>query len=165
MKKYFKEFKEFAVKGNVVDLAVAVIIGAAFGKIVSSLVADIVMPLVGYIAGGLDFTTWKYVLREAVLGPEGQIAKQEVVLRIGIFIQNIFDFLIIATSIFLMVKLINRTKNKLAEEFLAKKEDAEAEEIKKDEKIEEKKEVPAVLSKDQELLVEIRDILKNKQNG
>lgn len=159
MKKYFQEFKEFAVKGNVVDLAVAVIIGAAFGKIVSSLVADIVMPLVGFIAGGLDFTSWKIILRSATIGAEGGILKPEVVLRAGNFIQNIFDFLVIALSVFMMVKIISRVKNKLAREFLEKKE-AEKEE-KEDFK---KTDTPALLTKDQELLVEIRDLLKTKDS-
>ena len=153
MKNYFQEFKEFAVKGNVVDLAVAVIIGGAFGKIVSSLVADVVMPLISFIIRGLDFTSWKIILREAVLGAEGEIVKSAVVLNSGTFIQNIFDFLIIALSVFMMVKIINRVKNKLAQEFIDSKE--------KEEKIEEKKEdTPALLTKDQELLIEIRDLLK-----
>lgn len=158
MKKYFKEFKEFAVKGNVVDLAVAVIIGGAFGKIVSSLVADIVMPLVGFIAGGLDFTIWKFVLRDAVLGEGGEILKPEVILKAGNFIQNIFDFLVIALSVFLMVKFINKVKTKLAEEFLAKKD---LDEKTEDSKEEEKK--PELLSKDQEILLEIRDLLKGEK--
>ncbi|NCN22035.1 large conductance mechanosensitive channel protein MscL [Candidatus Falkowbacteria bacterium] len=158
MKKYFQEFREFAVKGNVVDLAVAVIIGAAFGKIVSSLVSDIVMPLVGFIAGGLDFTVWKIVLRSAIIGPEGEILKPELVLSAGNFIQNIFDFLVIALSVFLMVKFLNRVKNKLAQDFLVKKK-AEKE-VEEDVK---KEESPILLTKDQELLVEIRDLLKNKK--
>lgn len=156
MKKYFQEFKEFAVKGNVVDLAVAVIIGGAFGKIVSSLVADVVMPLIGFVMRGLDFSSWKIILREEVLGAEGEVIKSAVVLNSGIFIQNIFDFLIIALSVFLMVKIINRVKNKLAQEFADKKEKEEQET-----KIEEKQEeVPVLLTKDQELLIEIRDLLK-----
>lgn len=160
MKKYFQEFKEFAVKGNVVDLAVAVIIGAAFGKIVSSLVADIVMPLVGFVAGGLDFTVWKIVLRPAIMGAEGVIMKPEVILSIGKFVQNIFDFLVIALSVFMMVKLLNRVKNRLANEFLAKKEKEKKEEEGKESG---KKEAPVLLTKDQELLVEIRDLLKTKR--
>ena len=175
MKKYFQEFREFAIKGNVVDLAVAVIIGAAFGKIISSLVADIVMPLIGFIAGGLDFTVWKIVLRSAIIGPEGEILKPELVLSAGNFIQNIFDFLVIALSVFLMVKFLNRVKNKLAQEFLVKKEaekelgvnevGIEAGKDVKDLKKEEQKESPALLTKDQELLVEIRDLLKTKNSA
>ena len=86
MKKYLKEFKEFAIKGNVIDLAVAVIIGGAFGKIVSSLVADIVMPLVGLLAGGVDFSSWNIVLRPSVLNEIGEVVKPDVVMNIGLFI-------------------------------------------------------------------------------
>lgn len=146
MKKSFQEFKEFAVKGNVVDLAVAVIIGAAFGKIVSSFVVDIIMPLIGTIAGGLDFTTWKIVLRSAIISSEGGILKPEILLNIGNFIQNIFDFLVISLSVFMMVKFLNRVKNNLAHDPLVKEEEN----------------VPTPLTKDQELLVEIRDSLKTK---
>lgn len=142
MKKYLKEFKEFAIKGNVIDLAVAVIIGGAFGKIVSSLVADIVMPLVGLLAGGVDFSSWNIVLRPSVLNEIGEVVKPDVVMNIGLFIQNIFDFLVIAFAIFVMVKFLGRLKKKL---------------IKEEEK---KEEVPAPLTKDQEILLEIRDLLK-----
>lgn len=147
MKKYLREFKEFAVKGNVIDLAVAVIIGGAFGKIVSSLVADVVMPIIGVLVGGLNFTAWKIILKKAVLGIDGGATTQAITLNIGSFIQNIFDFLIIALAIFFMVKIIGKIKSRLVKE---------EEEAKKEEK-------PKPLSKDQELLVEIRDLLKNKQ--
>ena len=142
--RYWKEFKEFAVKGNVVDLAVAVIIGGAFGKIVSSLVADVVMPIVGVLIGGFNFAALKIVLKKAVLGVDGAVISQAVSINIGNFIQNIFDFLIIALAIFFMIKLMGKIKNRLVrEEEAAKKEEA-----------------PQPLSKDQELLVEIRDLLK-----
>jgi large conductance mechanosensitive channel len=98
------EFKEFAVKGNVVDLAVGVIIGAAFGKIVTSLVTDIVMPPIGLAVGGVDFTALSVILKEA----EGKTPA--VAIRYGNFLQTVFDFLIVAVSIFLMVKAINRLK-------------------------------------------------------
>ncbi len=140
-KKWLKEFREFAVRGNVVDLAVAVIIGGAFGKIISSLVADIVMPLIGALIGGINFTSWKITLRAAVLNNNGEIIKQAVAMNIGTFIQNIFDFLIIALAIFIMVKIIGRLKKQFIKE-------------------EKKEEAPAALSKDQELLTEIRDLLK-----
>ena len=145
-KKWLKEFRDFAVKGNVVDLAVAVVIGAAFGKIVSSLVADIVMPLVGALIGGINFTSWKWTLRDAVLNDGGVIIKQAVTMNIGIFIQNIFDFFVIAWAIFIMVKVIGRLKKQLI----------------KEETEEKKEEAPAPLSKDQELLTEIRDLLKKE---
>ena len=104
---FIKEFKEFAMKGNVMDMAVGVVIGGAFGKIVSSLVDDVIMPLVGKITGGTDFT--KLV---AKLG-EGDDA---AVLNYGTFIQNVVDFLIIAFSIFVVIKLINKVTRKKAEE-------------------------------------------------
>jgi len=142
MKNYFREFKEFAVKGNVIDLAVAVSIGAAFGKIVSSLVADIVMPIVGIILGGINFSSIKWTMKAAVLDSSGAITKAAVTMNIGTFIQNIFDFIIIAFVIFLMVKIITRLKNQLI------KEQADGEVA------------PTPLTKDQELLVEIRDLLQ-----
>ena len=126
-----KEFKKFALKGNVLDLAVAVIIGAAFGKIVTSLVNDIIMPVVSMILGGVSFADLKYVITPA----SGDIA--EVAITYGIFIQSIVDFLIIAFSIFLFVKLISKRK---------KKEEA----------------APPSPSSEEKLLTEIRDLLKTK---
>jgi len=149
MKKYWHEFKAFAVKGNVVDLAVAVIIGGAFGKIVSSLVADIIMPLVGALAGGIDFTNWKIVLRQAIINSSGAIIKPAATMNIGVFIQNIFDFLVIAWSIFIMIKILTRLKKKIASD--------ETENDKREEK------KPTPLTKDQEILMEIRDLLKEKK--
>lgn len=142
MKKYIREFKEFAVKGNVIDLAVAVIIGGAFGKIVSSLVADVIMPLVGFIIGGINFTNLKWILKKAVLDGTGVVLQPAVVMNVGAFLQNIFDFVIIALVIFLMVKIIGRLKKQLI----------------KDEVTGEV--VPTPPTKDQELLTEIRDLLK-----
>ena len=148
MKRYWQEFKAFAIKGNVIDLAVAVIIGGAFGKIVSSLVADIVMPLIGALAGGFDFTSWKLILRTAILNDAGEIIKPAATMNIGAFVQNIFDFLIIAWSIFIMIKVLAKVKKKLAgeEEKLANKEEI----------------IPVAPTKDQEILMEIRDLLKDK---
>jgi large conductance mechanosensitive channel len=100
-----KEFREFAVKGNVVDLAVGIIIGGAFGKIVSSVVADIIMPPIGLLVGGVDFKALKIVLREAA-GPKAP----EVTLNYGQFFQYVFDFLIVAWAVFILVKLINKLK-------------------------------------------------------
>ncbi len=146
MNKYWKEFKSFAIKGNVIDLAVAVIIGGAFGKIVSSLVADVVMPLVGLVAGGVDFTTWKWILKKEILDLDGGLVKAAITMNIGRFFQNIFDFLIISLSIFLMIKMITKIKLRLA----------------KEEKKEEEKKEPPKPSEEQKLLTEIRDILKSK---
>ena len=106
MGKLLKEFKDFAVKGNVMDMAIGVIIGGAFGKIVSSFVSDIIMPLIGLLVGGTDFTQWKWVLSPA----NEALGKAEVALTYGNFIQVVFDFLIIAWCIFLVVKAINKAK-------------------------------------------------------
>ncbi|MDY6215888.1 large-conductance mechanosensitive channel protein MscL [Actinobacillus porcinus] len=101
---FIKEFREFAVRGNVVDMAVGVIIGGAFGKIVSSLVGDIFMPVLGILTGGVDFKDLKIVLAEAVGNTPA------VTLNYGLFIQNVLDFIIIAFAIFMMVKGINKIK-------------------------------------------------------
>ena len=101
---FLKEFREFAVRGNVVDMAVGVIIGGAFGKIVSSLVGDVVMPVLGILTGGVDFKDLKITLAEAV----GETPA--VTLNYGAFVQNVFDFVIIAFSIFMMIKGINKVK-------------------------------------------------------
>ncbi len=99
-----QEFKEFAIKGNAVDMAVGLVIGGAFGKVVSSLVADVIMPPVGVMMGGTDFSNLGIVIQEAVGG------KEEVVLKWGAFVQNLIDFTIIAFSIFMVVKAINSMK-------------------------------------------------------
>ena len=124
------EFKEFAMKGNVVDMAVGIVIGAAFGKIVSSFVADVIMPIIGLLVGGVDFTTMKYVLKEAV----GETAA--VTVNYGVFIQNVFDFVIVAFAIFMVIKGMNNMK-------------------KEEEEVEEEPAGPT----DNELLIEIRDAL------
>ena len=131
-----KEFKEFALRGNVIDLAVGIIIGGAFGKIVTSLVSDLIMPIFGYLTAGINFTSMKYVLSEA-----GVLAEEEVAILYGNFIQNVVDFLIIAFSIFIAIKLINKTR---------KKEEEAAETVEP-------------IASEKELLTEIRDLLKEKQ--
>ena len=142
MKKKMKEFKEFIAKGNVIDMAVGVIIGGAFGKIVTSLVNDILMPLLGLITGGADFSTKKIVLSPAVI-EGGEVIKEEGAILYGAFIQNILDFLLIAICIFFFIKAINKMKDKLAK--------------KEEEKPEEKKPTS------EELLTEIRDLLKEQK--
>ena len=127
-----KEFKEFATKGNVVDLAVGIIIGGAFGKIVSSLVGDVIMPPLGLLIGGVDFRDLAVPLKIAMLGSPG------VMLRYGAFIQTVFDFAIIAFAVFLLIKGINALKRK--------KEEAPA--------------APPKPSAEVLLLTEIRDLLK-----
>ena len=139
MKKTIKEFKEFIAKGNVIDMAVGVIIGGAFGKIVTSLVNDVLMPLLGLATGGVDFSTKKLVMSPAVI-ENGEVNKEEAALLYGSFIQNIIDFLLIAICIFFFIKAINKMKDKLA-------------------KKEEKPEEPAKPTTE-ELLTEIRDLLK-----
>jgi large conductance mechanosensitive channel len=104
---FLKEFRDFAIRGNVVDLAVGVIIGAAFGKIVSSLVADLIMPLLGVVVGSVDFSQLAVILKPA----EG--AQPAVVLGYGKFLQNSFDFILVAFAIFVFIKAINRFKSKL----------------------------------------------------
>ena len=108
---FLKDFKAFAMKGNVIDMAVGVIIGGAFGKIVTSLVNDIIMPLIGSVMGGIDFRTAKFVLKEAVIENEA-IVKPEVVLTYGNFIQTVVDFLIIALSIFVTIRVITKLTEK-----------------------------------------------------
>ena len=147
--RFLQEFKEFAVKGNVVDLAVAVVIGGAFGKIVSSFVSDIIMPPIGLLMGGINFNELKIVLKKAQIAGNGLAAKPDVAINIGAFLQNILDFLIIAIAVFLMVKFIIRLKNNLAKVIKKPGDDAVAEEV-----VEEK------LSDEVKLLTEIRDLLK-----
>ena len=137
---FLKEFKEFAIKGNVVDLAVAVIIGGAFGKIVASFVKDIVMPPIGVLLGGVEFTDLAIVLKESSVGPAGE-ELGPVLLTYGIFIQNVVDFVIIAFVIFMAVKAINKMK---------KKEEAAP------------APAPPAPPKSEVLLEEIRDLLKKR---
>lgn len=116
MGKFIKEFKEFAMKGNVIDMAVGVIIGGAFGKIVTSLVNDIIMPGVGVLTGGLDFSENKWVIKEAVKNGE-EVITPEVAITWGAFVQTIIDFLIVAICIFVAIKMVNKLKReKPAEE-------------------------------------------------
>ena len=147
MKKFFLEFREFAMRGNVLDMAVGVVIGGAFGKITTSLVNDIIMPLISMLTGGIDFSNWKIVLKAAVAGADGAIdASTEIAIRYGAFLATILDFLIIAFAVFLMIKTINGFHDKL------KKQEAPAE-----------KPAPPEPSNEEKLLTEIRDLLKEKK--
>ncbi len=142
MKKFLQEFKEFAMRGNVIDMAIGVVIGGAFGKITTSLVNDIIMPLISMLTGGIDFSTWKWVLKAGV-GVEGDpnfIA--EVAVNYGSLIAVILDFIIIAFVIFLMIKGMNKLR-------------------KKDEPEEPAPEAPAAPTTE-ELLADILDELKKK---
>ncbi len=135
--KIVQEFKQFAMKGNVVDMAVGIIIGAAFGKIVSSLVNDVIMPPLGLLIGGVDFSELKITLKEAFTDQAGN-AVNAVTLNYGSFIQTAFDFLIVAFAIFLMIKAMNNMK---------KKEEAAPA-------------TPPEPTREENLLKEIRDLLK-----
>lgn len=136
MSKFIKEFKEFAVKGNAIDMAVGVIIGAAFGKIVSSIVSDIIMPPIGWLIGGMDFTDLKVKLPVNPINPE-----VSATINYGVFVQTVIEFVIIVFCVFLLVKGINIMARK-------KKDETPA--------------APPAPSKEELLLTEIRDILKNK---
>ena len=143
MKKFFEEFKAFAMRGNVIDMAVGVVIGGAFGKITTSLVNDIIMPLISMLTGGVDFSAWKWVLKEAVT--EGaEVVTPEVAVNYGSLIAVILDFIIIAFVVFCMVKSINRMHEKLTGP-------AEPEPEKEPEP-----------TKEELLLTEIRDLLKEQ---
>ncbi len=136
-----KEFREFAVKGNVVDLAVGIIIGAAFGKIVTSVVNDVVMPPVGYLIGGVKFSELKVGLGTGVPDPKDpNLMVFPASINYGMFLQTVLDFLIIAIVIFMMIKAINRMK---------RKEEAAPS-------------IPAAPPREEVLLTEIRDLLKNR---
>ena len=147
MKKFFSEFKEFAMRGNVVDMAVGVIIGAAFGKIVSSLVNDIIMPLIGVVTGGMNLTDYKLVVQTAVMDGQ-EIIKPEVTMNWGAWVQTVVDFLIVAFCIFVMIKFINNLRKKAERQKEAEAEPAPA--------------APEP-TKEEQLLAEIRDLLKEQQ--
>jgi len=149
MGKLLTEFKQFAVKGNAIDMAVGVIIGGAFGKIVTSIVNDIIMPPIGWLIGGVDFKDLKVVLKDAVpeqLDEAGNVVQKavaEVTLNYGAFIQNVIDFIIIAFCVFMLVKFITNL-NKKKEEPAAPP-------------------APPAPSAEEKLLTEIRDLLKEKK--
>jgi len=143
MKKFLKEFKDFAMKGNVVDMAVGVIIGAAFGKIVTSLVNDIIMPAIGMLTGGVNFSDHKWVIQKAVTDG-AEIVTPEVAITWGAFMQTVFDFLIIAFCIFVAIKFINNLRREPEPEPAPEP-------------------APAAPTQE-ELLTQIRDLLKEEVN-
>lgn len=144
MKKFIEEFKTFAMRGNVIDMAVGVVIGGAFGKITTSIVNDIIMPLISMITGGIDFSEWKWVLKEAVMAADGvTVETAEVAVNFGNTIAVILDFIIIAFAVFCMVKALNKLHRK------------------KEEPAPEPDPAPPAPTTE-ELLTEIRDLLKNK---
>jgi large conductance mechanosensitive channel len=134
---FIKEFKEFAMRGSMIDLAIGIIIGTAFGKIISSLVTDVIMPPIGVLLGNVDFSRLMFVLKPEIAATTATAAVPAVAIRYGLFINTIIDFVIIALAIFVMIKQINRFK---------KKEEAK----------------PAAPSEEVLLLRDIRDSLKKK---
>ncbi len=147
MKKFFSDFKNFALKGNVIDLAIGVTIGGAFGKIVTSLVNDIITPLIGLLTGGGTLADLKYVFEKAQLDEAGVEIVPENALLYGSFLQNIIDFLIIAFSIFVVLKIFMGAKEKMEKLRAKEKETVE--------------EIPA--ETELSLLQEIRDLMKEKE--
>ena len=143
----WKEFKTFIFRGNVMDLAIGVVIATSFTAIVNSLVKDIIMPCVGMLTSGVDFAALKVVLKPAVLNAAGEIAKPEVAIGYGIFINAVITFIIVAAVIFIVVKLINKAKANMDAKLKKEVEETKAPEI------------PA----DVALLSEIRDLLKNQK--
>lgn len=138
--KILKEFREFAVKGNMFDMAIGIIIGTAFNKIVSSLVKDIIMPPFGFLLGKVDFSQMRLIIQPELKNNTGKVIQELVSINYGLFIQGLVDFIIIAFTIFMVIKVMNRLKQKA--------DDAENPEI--------------PTPKDIQLLTEIRDILKVK---
>lgn len=136
--KIIKEFKEFAIKGNALELAVGVIIGGAFGKIITSLVNDIVMPPLGILIGGINFSALKFTLKAAEHDLSGKTIHDAIALNYGNFLQSLIDFVIIAVSIFLMIKAVNAFRRRQEHDAVK----------------------AAPISKEVELLAEIRDLLK-----
>lgn len=145
-KSFMGEFKIFIARGNVMDMAVGVIIGGAFGKISTSLVNDVIMPLISVLTGGVDFSNWKIVLKAAVAGADGVIdPATEVAIKYGSFLATILDFLIIAFAVFLMIKTINGFHDKMK---------------KQEEAVPAEESAPPEPSNEEKLLTEIRDLLK-----
>ncbi len=179
MKEFFSDFKKFITKGNIVDLAIAVVVGGAFGKIVTSLVNDIIMPLISLATGGVSVKDWKWVIKEAVFENGVQISSENALLY-GQFFQTIIDFLIISFFIFLALRLLMQAKTGF-EDVRVRVEKLSKKQIKKlrkqnltDEQIEEVKQkteqavvepVAAPIVTTEQLLTEIRDLLKEDRAG
>lgn len=145
MHKFLEEFKAFAMRGNVVDMAVGVVVGGAFGKITSSLVNDVIMPAVSMLTGGINFSDWKLILKQASVAADGtEIAA--VSINYGTLLSTILDFIILAFAVFCMVKLLNSLHRKKEEEPAPVEEPA-----------------PPEPTAEEKLLTEIRDLLKEKQ--
>ena len=148
MNKFFTEFKEFVSRGNVMDMAVGVIIATAFGAITNSLVNDVVMPLIGMLFGGLNPEALNITLKEAVLDASGEVVQEAVVIGIGTFIGTIINFILVALVVFCVIKAINSARKKME-----KKAEEAAEEA------------PPEPSAEEKLLTEIRDLLEAQKKG
>ncbi len=148
MKKFIEEFKEFAFKGNVLDMAIGVIIGGAFGKIVTALVENIISPFITLLTGAAKLSDWAFTLKDAVVDAAGEVTTEAVVLNFGAFLQAVIDFFIVALCIFLMLKALMKAKEKF-ENLKKKEEESEEEE-------EEKTELS--------VLLEIKELLEKKKN-
>ena len=146
MGNFLTEFKQFAVKGNAIDMAVGVIIGGAFGKIVTSLVNDVIMPPIGLLVGGVDFTDLKVTLKQPVLDAAGEVLNPAVTWNYGAFLQQVVDFALLAFCVFMMVKVMNQLIKKREEPAPAPAPAPEPE--------------PTA---EEKLLTEIRDLLKEKK--
>lgn len=144
MGKFLDEFKTFAMRGNVVDLAVGVVMGGAFGKITTSVVNDIIMPVISVLTGGLNFTDWKVVLRSPIYDAAGAEIQTEIAINYGNLISTVVDFVIIAFAVFCMVKVLNNLHKKKEEEPAPAPAEPEP-------------------SAEEKLLTEIRDLLKEKR--
>ena len=156
---FIADFKKFAVKGNVMDMAVGVVVGSAFSGIVNSFVNDVIMPLVGILTGGVNFSDQKATLKAAVMDGE-TVVKEAVTLNYGAFIQAIVNFFIIALSVFIVVRVLNKAKDKLEEK--KKAEEAAAAAAAAEEAAKKAAEEAAAHPSAEALLTEIRDLLKNK---
>lgn len=170
MKKFFNEFKAFIKKGNIMDMAIGVIIGAAFGKIVTSLVNDLIMPLISACFGGKSVSDWKWIIKEATYDANGVVVTAESALKYGNFIQTVIDFLIIAIVVFLILKVVMAIKSVADEAVddikkIGKKQEpeeaapVEAAPVAEVAPVVEAAPAPSVT---EEILIEIRDLLKQK---
>lgn len=150
-KGFLKEFRDFAMRGNVIDMAIGVVLGTAFGKITATLVGSILMPLIGYCFGGLDFSGLDLVLRPAVV--ENGVETAALVIGFGAFITTIVDFLLIALSVFVMIKLVNGARVRAEARF------------KKSAEVADSAPTPPEPTREELLLTEIRDLLKENKHG
>lgn len=167
-KKFWGEFKTFIAKGNVVDLAVALVIGTAFNKIVSQLVDSFITPLIGIVLGGFSLDDWKWVYKEAVLAEDGEtVLEAEIAFSYGTFLQTVIDFLIIALTVFVVVKLYTRIRNRIEEEAQRLNDALNPDEVEARKKAEEEARQKEELAKklEAERLAEIERLKQEKEEA